>query len=59
MDLLTLAEVAELLRIPEPTLRFWRHHGTGPKSFKLGGRVAYRRTDVLAWVEAQYAAENV
>lgn len=55
MDLLTLAEVAEMLRTPEATLRYWRHVGTGPRSFKLGGRVAYKRADVERYVEEQYA----
>ena len=26
----------------------------GPKSFKLGNRVAYKRADVEQWIEAQY-----
>jgi hypothetical protein len=38
------------------TLRFWRHKGTGPKSFKVGRRLMYREEDVAAWLEAQYAA---
>lgn len=57
-DLLTLAEVAERLRVPTATLRFWRHKGTGPKSFRLGGRVAYKASDVEAWIEEQYAAAS-
>lgn len=53
--LLTLDEVADLLRTPAATLRYWRHKGTGPKSFKVGRRVIYREADVLLWVEAQAA----
>ena len=58
MDLLTLTETAEITRVPAATLRFWRSRGdTGPKSFKLGPRrVMYRREDVEAWLEEQYAA---
>lgn len=40
------------------TLRWWRHEGKGrgPKSFVLGGRkVVYRKSDVDAWLDAQYA----
>ena len=41
------------------TLRYWRFAGTGPKSFKLGARkVAYKKSDVLGWLEAQYNAEG-
>lgn len=50
---MTSAEVAEALRIPESTLRYWRHTGTGPKFFKLGRRVMYRRESVQAWLAEQ------
>ncbi len=52
--LLRLPEIAELTGIPEATLRFWRHAGTGPPSAKLGRRVVYREADVLAWVDRQF-----
>lgn len=55
--ILTTAEAAEVLRVPVGTLRYWRHQGTGPKSFKLGAkRVAYMREDVEAWLREQYEA---
>lgn len=57
--LLTLDEAAELVRTPPATLRFWRHKGTGPKSFKVGRRVMYREADIEAWIDVQYADENV
>jgi excisionase family DNA binding protein len=50
--LLTIAEAAELLRAPVATLRYWRHLGTGPASFRLGRRVLYRRDDLHAWIDA-------
>jgi predicted DNA-binding transcriptional regulator AlpA len=53
LELLTLPEAAELLRAPVATLRYWRHLGTGPRSFRLGRRVVYRLADVRAWIEAQ------
>ncbi len=53
-NILTLDEVADLTRTSPNTLRFWRHQGTGPHSFKLGRRVMYREEDVLAWMQAQY-----
>ena len=52
-DLLTISEAAEVLRAPVATLRYWRHIGTGPHSFRLGRRVLYRRSDLDAWVEAR------
>jgi DNA-binding transcriptional MerR regulator len=58
-DYLTPAEVAELLRIPEETLRYWRAYNAkasdakrkGPKSFTLENRrVLYARSDVEAYI---------
>lgn len=57
-DLLFGEEVSEITRIPLPTLRFYRHAGKGPRSFKLGARVVYKRSDVLDWIEQQYNAER-
>lgn len=55
--LLTTAEASAVLRTPVATLRYWRHVGTGPKSFTLGARkVFYKRSDLDAWIEQQYAA---
>jgi len=47
-ELLTITEAAQLLRAPVATLRYWRHLGTGPHSFRLGRRVLYRRDDLRA-----------
>jgi hypothetical protein len=48
---LVTAEVAELVRAPIETVRYWRHIGKGPKSFKVGRRVLYAIEDVEAWIE--------
>ncbi len=55
--LLTITEVAELTRLPEATLRWFRHCGKGPKSGKLGRRVMYRESDVRAWIDQQFTPE--
>ncbi len=47
---LTTTEVAELLRTPVETVRYWRHVGKGPKSFKVGRRVLYALEDVEAFL---------
>lgn len=57
-ELLTTTEVAKVLHTPANTLRYWRHNGTGPRSFRMGPRrVMYRRQDVEAWLQRQYDAE--
>lgn len=54
------AQVAEYLKIPATTIRWWRHAGQGPKSFKMGARkVAYLKSDVEDWLQQQYTAEAV
>ncbi|MCU1671827.1 MAG: Transcriptional regulator, MerR family [Blastococcus sp.] len=53
-ELLTITEAADLLRAPVATLRYWRHLGTGPTSFRLGRRVLYRRDDLRSWIEDQH-----
>ena len=57
-DLLTTAEVAAIIRAPASTLRYWRHLGTGPHSFRLGRRVVYRRADVAEWLHEQSEASR-
>jgi DNA-binding transcriptional MerR regulator len=57
-ELLTITEAADLTRAPLATLRYWRHLGTGPRSFRLGRRVVYRRTDLLEWIAAQQAGSD-
>jgi predicted DNA-binding transcriptional regulator AlpA len=48
-----------MTRLPRATLRFYRHRGQGgPKSFRLGNRVVYKRTDVEAWIESRYNDDN-
>jgi excisionase family DNA binding protein len=57
-DLFTLAELANLLRVPPATLRYWRHRGTGPDSFRIGRHVRYYRTDVESWLRHQRHANG-
>lgn len=47
---LTTTEVAELCRTSPDTVRYWRHTGKGPRSFKVGRRVLYQRADVDQWL---------
>ena len=52
-DLLTITEVADLLRVPVATVRWWRHNRTGPRSFKIGRHVLYQRSDIAAYIAQQ------
>jgi hypothetical protein len=50
--LATPEEVATFRRTTSAALANERYKGSGPKYKKLGGRIYYDWTDVLAWVEA-------
>jgi len=56
---MTTAEVAAILRAPEASVRYWRHLGKGPASFKVGRRVLYERADVERFIaEARASSAN-
>jgi excisionase family DNA binding protein len=57
-ELLTIQEVADVVRVPVATLRYWRHLGSGPSSFRIGRSVRYWRSEVLYWLERQSSNPN-
>jgi predicted DNA-binding transcriptional regulator AlpA len=57
--ILNTSEVSRITNVPIATLRWWRHQGMGPRSFRLGPRkVMYRESDVQAWLDQQYNADQ-
>ena len=52
--LMTIDDVADLLRMPVASLRYWRVLGTGPRAFIIGRRLRYLPADVLAWIAEQH-----
>ncbi|MBK8468990.1 MAG: helix-turn-helix domain-containing protein [Candidatus Phosphoribacter sp.] len=52
-ELLTIGEVADIVRVPVATLRYWRHLGTGPHSFRIGRGVRYWHHEVTTWLHSQ------
>jgi excisionase family DNA binding protein len=55
--LLSIEELAEYLHVPVTTIRDWRTDGKGPCAIKVGGRVRFATSDVLAWLRQQREAE--
>lgn len=53
-DLITLGQVAEITNTPLNTVRYWRATGQGPRFARIGRRVMARRSEVEAWIEAQF-----
>lgn len=55
-DIVSTAGAAEILGVVPGTLRYWRYMDTGPRSFRVGRHVKYRRCDIEEWLEGQLAA---
>ncbi len=55
-DYLSSAALEQLTGTPASTWRYWAMNDTGPRSFKIGRRRVWRRSEVLAWISAQEAA---
>jgi len=49
VEYMTTAEVAELCRTSVESVRWWRHVGRGPRSFRVGRRVLYETAEVRQW----------
>jgi len=54
-DILTVREVAALLRVSDKTVRRLEARGELP-SFRVGAQLRFRRVGIYAWVEAQGSA---
>ncbi len=52
-EMLSIEEAAAFLRVPVATMRYWRHLGDGPFSFRVGRHVRYWRTDLVLWLGEQ------
>jgi hypothetical protein len=48
-EMLSIEEASAFLRVPVATMRYWRHLGSGPFSFRVGRHVRYWRTDLVLW----------
>lgn len=48
--ILYLDEAAVFVRKSQGTMRYYRHLGIGPRSFRHGRRVAYWKTDLILWL---------
>lgn len=51
----TEEELADYLRMPRETLKYWRRKGRGPNWFMAGRYPRYREEAVAAWMQEQEA----
>lgn len=54
---LTREELADFWRVSTRTIERWSAQGICPQPIRIGGRVLYRREDVLAW-EGRHQSEE-
>jgi DNA-binding transcriptional MerR regulator len=45
----TEEELAEHLKVPAATVKYWRSRGAGPKWFRAGKYVRYRESAIREW----------
>ncbi|MPZ59796.1 MAG: helix-turn-helix domain-containing protein [Propionibacteriales bacterium] len=57
MELLTIEEVAERLRVPVLTIRWLRQEGRFAPAIKVGRRLVWDAHDLVAWVRANREKE--
>ena len=51
-EMLRLQEACHFVRVPEGTLRYWRHLGAGPRSFKVGRHVRIKESVLADFIES-------
>jgi excisionase family DNA binding protein len=59
IELLTIEEVAEQLRVSVPTVRWLRQEGRFMPAIKVGRRLMWDARDVDAWLKAQRETTKV
>ena len=59
MRLLTTKSLAEMISVPEGTVRYWRNVGLGPPWIKLEGSIRYAEEDVLEYINRNRRTPSV
>jgi predicted DNA-binding transcriptional regulator AlpA len=57
-DLLSAQQLADYLGVPVATVYFWNRVGTGPKRFRAGRHIRYRKADVHPAEEERTSSQN-
>ncbi|GAA1990079.1 hypothetical protein GCM10009777_26740 [Microbacterium pumilum] len=54
----SLAELAELLKVSVQTIYDLRSKGRGPRGFRVGTQLRFRESEIDAWVERMERADE-
>ncbi len=52
----TEPQAGRYIGVSDATMRFWRSNGTGPRYYRAGKLIRYRKSDLDAWIEARLSA---
>jgi predicted DNA-binding transcriptional regulator AlpA len=52
-ELWTVDDLADFLKIPKATIYNWNYLRVGPQPMKVGRRLRWWRSEVIAWVNEQ------
>jgi excisionase family DNA binding protein len=55
-ELLSVEELAGLLRVPVSTIYYWRLRGEGPTPIRIGRYLRFDSADVARWIEGRKTA---
>jgi prophage regulatory protein len=58
IEYLSSADLERMTGTKASTWRYWASVGDGPSSFKLGRRRVWKRSVVMAWLEAKEKADT-
>jgi excisionase family DNA binding protein len=56
---MTIEEVARLLQVSVPTVRWLRQEGRFAPAIKIGRRLVWEEAEVLAWIEGNRESAGV
>jgi excisionase family DNA binding protein len=58
-DVLSIQEVAKLLKVPVSTIYAWNRRGVGPPHYKVGRKLRYRKSDARKWLAEHLVSRAV
>lgn len=47
----SIQQLSDFLQVPVKTIYRWRDIGEGPRGYRVGRHLRFRRADVMAWLE--------
>ena len=58
-DVLSIQEVAKLLKVPVSAIYAWNRRGVGPPFYKVGRKLRYRKSNARKWLAKHLVSRAV